>query len=626
MQQREFIREYNDAYRPKFNKSFFIRTDEELIEALHKIILSCQRTGNFTIKVIGWEVINEYDDVNHILWAYEDAIINKNKNKESSKTSSSKKPVAKGNSKNKDNPFAYINLKDSDLKLIKVTYYIDIIEKKAGFVSDTLTVYIAIPTIIDGIYYRINGNIYSAMNQIVDASTYNNSAAKNTKKPTVAFKSFFMATRIYRYQNKLIDINGEPHPCVYFVINAFRKSLLLIKYFLAKFGVEGAMKYLCVYDTFIIKEDMLSRIDPSSNYIFPIKGKDFYITTPKELYDNIQIYQSFVYTLHDILYNTPDYFNYTNIFDADRRVFIETVGLHFTNKDMSIVYNKGLNILTSLDSIYDQITMDDLRLSDDDKGDVFKVLRWLMYEFNALRQKDNLDITTKKVRYAEYIVTYYATKLFLGICRVSDKAERADLDTLRKALLISPMYLINAITKCQLVNYKNSVNDLDSLLALKYTYKGVAGIGESSNAISSAYRSVHPSHLGKVDIDSSSNSDPGTSGTLCPLTTLYDSHFSEYQEPSEWRDKVNSVIDQYRATKSRKSMYKLVNQIKDQPIDDNTNNISDEAISIAYDLVNAIKTINNLNGSFNNEKDYIEFIGNGHIMVNEQEDYIEFGR
>ena len=81
---------------------------------------------------------------------------------------------------------------------------------------------------------------------------------------------------------------------------------------------------------------------------------------------------------------------------------------------------------------------------------------------------------------------------------------------------------------------------------------------EKQNAISGAYRNVHPSHLGRVDIDSSSNSDPGISGTICPLAELYDGHFSEYTEPSTWNDNMVKVLDVYRASRSKVEMYRLL--------------------------------------------------------------------
>lgn len=79
MKQREFIHNFNDKYRPKFNNELFVRSDDELIQALKNVIYSCERDSTFTIKVLNFEVIDDYDDVNHILWEYEDSILNKGK-------------------------------------------------------------------------------------------------------------------------------------------------------------------------------------------------------------------------------------------------------------------------------------------------------------------------------------------------------------------------------------------------------------------------------------------------------------------------------------------------------------------------------------------------------------------
>ena len=246
------------------------------------------------------------------------------------------------------------------------------------------------------------------------------------------------------------------------------------------------------------------------------------------------------------------------------------------------MHEKGYNILSSLEFIYDKMSMNDLKLSMNDKSDIYRVLRWMMYEFNALRQKDNLDISTKKVRWAEYIASYYASKLANGIYRISDKGDKADLSTIKKAIQISPMYLINSISKCQLVNYKDCVNDLDAITALKYTYKGVSGIGEKQNAISNAYRSVHPSHLGRVDIDSSSNSDPGISGTLCPLVTLHDKHFTKYTEPSTWESDLARVVDVYNSMVAKKEMCVIVGSIRGEQ---KNNNVLNDCIQVAKKLV-----------------------------------------
>ena len=595
MKQREFIRYHNDNNRPRFNRNLFVRSDDELVGAMKNVIYSCERDSTFTIKILNFEVIDDYDTVNHILWEYEDSIINKGKK---STTPTTKKNTS---STKKENQFAYINLKDSDLKLLKVTYFIQISEKKNGLVNDTLVVYIAIPRIVDDFYFRINGNMYSAMYQIVDASTYNNSAAKSAKKQSITFKTVFTPIRVYRYILSLKNIDGEAVPCTYFVVNMFKKSLLLIKYIIAKMGLPEAMDFLHVEAVQLLTD--CSYINQDDNYIFPVR--DMYIVVPKVLYNSIQVTQSFVYTLWNVtnyMKDTP----YEEMFD--KSTWLKALGAEFTSKDIDTIIEKGNSILGSVEFIYDIITMNDLKLPMEDKADIYRVLRWMMYEFNALRQKDNLDISTKKVRWAEYIAALYASKLFYGICRISDKGDKADLTTIRKAIQIPPMYLINAISKCQLVNYKNCVNDNDAITALKYTYKGVSGIGEKSNAISSAYRSIHPSHLGRVDIDSSSNSDPGISGTICPLAILHDNHFDEYEEPSTWEAELNKVMEAYKSMNSKVEMCRIISDhnLKTKQAD---NSILKECVSIARDLLR-------VNMVANNEVDYIpgvDIFGDGYF-------------
>lgn len=565
MKQREFIHKFNDEHRPKFNPELFRRSDDELTEAIKAVIYSCERDSSFTIKVTNFQVIDDYDDVNHILWEYEDSILNKGK-----KTDDKKNPKT-----SKDNQYNFINLKDSDLKIIRVDYFIQIFEKKNGLVSDNITVYIAVPRIVDGFYFRLNGNMYSAMYQIVDASTYNNSAAKNAKKQSITFKTIFMPIRVYRYTNTLKDLNGVAIPCTYFIGNMFKKSLLLMKYILAKMGFYEAMNFLGIRG--VCFTNSFKEFDADQNYIFPVK--DAYIIVNKLMYDSVQAVQSFVYTLYTVYNQTKDIY-YTDLFAKSQ--WIKSLGSEFTTKDFDSIHEKGYNILGSLEFIYDRMTMNDLKLSMEDKADIYRVLRWMMYEFNALRQKDNLDISTKKVRWAEYIASYYASKLATGIYRISDKGDKADLTTIKKAIQISPMYLINSISRCQLVNYKDCVNDLDAITALKYTYKGVSGIGEKANAISNAYRSIHPSHLGKVDIDSSSNSDPGISGTLCPLATLYDKHFTEYTEPSTWENDLAKVVDVYNKMIAKKEMCVIVGSIRGEQ---KNNAILDDCLQVAKKLI-----------------------------------------
>lgn len=593
MQQRDMLHKYNYDCRPRFNQELFNHNDNDLINVMKNLILSCERDSAFLIKVLGFEVIDDYDEVNHTLWEYEDSIINrKNKSKKDGEEDNAKKKKTPANKK-VYNVFDFINLKDSDLLILKVDYFIEIVEKKDGLVNDVVTVYIALPRVVNKYYYRINGNYYSAMYQIVDASTYNNTNSNSAKKKqSITFKTMFAAIRAYRYYNVMKDIDGNEIPCIYYVTNVFKKSVLLLKYMLANFGVTSTISFLGLNDIFIVKD--ISFVNMNDNYIFPVKG-DGYIVIPKIMYDSIPVAQSFVFTIATAT-GLSDITNIDEIFD--KKYWLRSLGKDFVPQNADAMYNKGLSVLDSLNFIYDIGTKNDLKLPEKDKETIFHVLRWIIYEFNSLRIKDNIDISTKKVSYVDYIGALYANKIAKGIFRISDKGDKADLKTIKSAIQIQPLYLIKAIvsSKCQLVNYNNCVNDVDSIIALKYTYKGISGIGEKSNAIPKDYRTIHPSHLGRVDIDSSSNSDPGVSGTLCPLSTVHDSYFMDFEEPNTWESDVFKIMDQYRSMQSKVSLVKLVNDTNLKPQteqDIDKSRIINQCISINKSLAeSSIRAIN----------------------------------
>lgn len=584
MKQRQFIHDFIDKSRPRFNEKLFKRSDDDLINAIRNVIYSCERDSVFTIKVLDFQVIDDYDTINHILWEYEDSIVNKSKSTAKPKKETKKKTTKKNK---KINTYDYINLKDTAMKLIQVDYYLKTTycpnTAKPADTETTLRVYIAIPRIVNKFYYRINGVTYSAMYQIVDASTYNNTESKNAKSQSNTFGTIFNVIRVGKIVKELKDCSGNLIPCTYFIVNMFNKSVYLIKYILAKMGLQNTLSFLGIPGLYVYEYDDID-IDLEKNYVFPVKNK-YIIVIDKMIYDSILVAQSLVYTIHDTLSINITKSNYNDIFT--HRFWIEKLGAEFTSKDIGH-YEKGLSVLDSCDFVYDKYKKQDLRLPMEDKETIFNVFRWIVYEFNALRQKDNLDITTKKVSCVDYNAALYASKIAFGIYRASDKVDKVTIKDLVKALRTNPMYLINAIANCQLVNYKNSANDLDSIVALKYTFKGPLGIGEKSNAIPASYRNIHVSHLGRLDIDSSSNSDPGISGMLCPMAKIYDNHFSEYQEPNTWRSELAKVIDMYNTMNSRVEMCRI---IRDNDLNSVNSEVLNECASIGKGLVDIALTV-----------------------------------
>ena len=68
--QRELIHQFAQDTRPPFKDNLFERNDDDLIQALENVILSCQRDKYFTIRVEKFTVVKDYEEVQKILYYY----------------------------------------------------------------------------------------------------------------------------------------------------------------------------------------------------------------------------------------------------------------------------------------------------------------------------------------------------------------------------------------------------------------------------------------------------------------------------------------------------------------------------------------------------------------------------
>lgn len=537
MKQSSLIADYNDKYRPKFNDDLFNKNDEDIIQELKNVILSCQRDSRFfTIKVTNFTEVDDYTQIQELLKAKEESLHKRSKS-----------------SKKIENCYDNIELKDSDIKLLIIDYFISIKGE-----SDTLTVYLAVPRLLNKFYFRLSGNMYSAMYQIVENSTYNNTTSTNSKSHRITFRTMMANLNMYRGTIPIKLVNKEEIKCTYYSANVFNKSICAMKYILAKYGYDGTLDMLGIPHDII----GISTKDPElGDDWYTIQRKEnLYFVVPKQIFDKDQVVQCLIYALYQSTMKRD--VNMAQMCQPD--FWIKSLALDFKNENV----NKGYAVLDSIEHIYDISTKNMIRLPEEMKADIYCILKWMMCEFSNIRIKDNLDLAIKRVRFSEYIAAMYSAKLSKGIYHVADLGNSAELDSIKKAINISPMFLIEEMQRSKLVNYRDSVNDLDTFAALKFTYKGIAGIGEkSSSAVPTVFRAVNPSHLGRVDLNTSSNSDPGLSGMLCPLTTLHDNGFFENtDEPVFWKKEFDEILSNFRKIQNLKQLYTFKEKlgIKDQ--------------------------------------------------------------
>ena len=559
MNQAELISKFNDTHREKFNPYFFQRNEEAIIQKILNVILSSQRDKTFIIKVKHWEVVEDYATIIKYLREYEESSPNKKRKK--------------------DNKYDFINMKDSDISLLIVDYYLKIRDEE-----DTIRVYIMIPKIIDKYYMRLNGNLYSTIYQLVDASTYNNRTSSNKKKnQVVTFKSIFMPIIVSARNSTLTSINKETVKCTIYNATIFNKTISVFKYLLGSKGLAGTMSFFNISNIYFF-DRVPEEYNNENYYIF--NQKKIFIVVPKVLMEN-DIIQSFVLTVfHSIGKSTTirDLLTQTFWYEALSREFIQNAFI-----------DKAISVLDSLEHIYDISTREDLHLPDEEKEDIYCILRWMITNFNKLYMKDNLDVAIKRIRFEDYIAAIYAAKLSPGIYRISDLGAKADIKTLKRAVNIRPSYLLTSITKQKFINYRNMVNDMDSIIAIKYTYKGISGIGEKTNQVSQIYRNVDISHIGRLDPDTSSNSDPGLTGSLCPLTKLYGNSFEEFEEPNEWKERVKNLYNGLRSQLGLKEVAIAKRELLSEDIDQSKLEEIEDNIAMARRLINPVASIEHYN-------------------------------
>ena len=527
----QFLYKFNDQHREKFNDFWFTRNDDDIIEGMKQVILSCERDKYFIIKVIGFEVIKDYEEIQKILYNYY-----------SMKTKNGKKV---------SNEYDYITLRDSDIMLLKVRYYIKLnipeskirIDPKTGELEKSegeLEVLIILPIYVNKYYFRILGNYYNPIFQIVDGSTYNNSTS-NSKVQSITLKTQFMPIKVYKESYDIMDIvDGTVHRCVLFTSYIFNKKTDSIKFILGRYGLYGAEEMLELNGIYTSKGDA-SPMDPNVFYNFTDPHHKIIVSVIKRLFDKDNVTQSFVYT---ILKSVKKLENFDDIYDP--RYWNRMLGADF----QSATLDKGIPVLDSFESIYDIGTKQSIKLPPEDKEDSYCILRWMMREFSFLKARDNMDISTKHPRQAdEYLPAIYAMKISRGLYRISDKGKNVTFKDVVRVLDTPPNYILKNINAANLVDYVDLVNDNDAELAISYTYKGISGLGDqgSGTAVPIVYRFVHPSQLGRVDLDASSSSDPGLSGLICPMAKINNGSFTDYKEPNGWKQFYLEIMSELRS-------------------------------------------------------------------------------
>lgn len=416
-----------------------------------------------------------------------------------------------------------INFKKKDLDSIPIPKFKYMAESRYGEVVFRIRVQtnlnekiivkrILYPIMHDGFYYN-NGKRMKAIWQLVDAATYSQ-RGKSTLKSR-------MPIIIYQSKHRIIeDVEGVEHvaPSYSYAMNTKSKRpgskgnvryINPIMIYSAKIGFRKTVDFFGMHGIVWIDpsygEDELDEL-----YIF--KLDNCFIKVKKHFFDTYELVKSFV----SMTFNCRSkIFPVSMDLLEDREYWICRIGTvgAARNKDILSFREKGITSMYMIERLLDQITIDQLRLPDHYKQDIYHVLYWIMTNFEALRQHTNIDMANKRIRRNEYIVnSTLAKKLNENINKIIEKRGKSKMNTMDTLLelfnfnsdiIVAGMRNLNDVIKPD-----DIVNDMNFLLNLSFSAKGPQSLGESnSKMIAAKYRYLHPSMIGKLDLNVSSNSD-----------------------------------------------------------------------------------------------------------------------
>jgi len=514
-----------NPHEAEFNDDFIVKRDDVSIEELVVMMMKEFEVVE-NIEILSYEIIKDQDEVD-----YNYHMINLNYKK-----------------KNFDEieipKYKYI----SDNRYGEIVFKIKIETNKN---KKIITKRIMIPMEDEDGFFIINSKRWKALWQLVDASTY-------SQRGKITLKSR-MPIIVYHNKHKMIkDIHDETYyfPTFSYALNTKAKrrgSKLKTKFinplmiYSAKIGLFNTIEYFGMKDIIYLTQEVED--DEDKYYYFPLN--EIFIKVEKDICDKFNMVKSVVCMLYNL---GSGEFPVEWLSLTDKQYWICRIGYIGSAKNKNILSfrDKGITTLYMIERLLDNITIMNLRLPEYYKQDIYSLLYWMITNFDELKARNNIDILNKRIRKNEYIVlSSLGKKISENINKLIEKKSKSKMNTMDSLLemfnfgsdiIVSGMRNIGDLVKSD-----ELVNDMTFLQDISYSSKGPNSLGEnSSKMISAKYRYIHPSHLGIVDLNTTSNSDAGLSGSFVPFVEIYDKYyFTPDAEPCNGRYEFAKQLTDY---------------------------------------------------------------------------------
>lgn len=503
---RHFIRKFRNPYEDKVNVPLIKR---QLEKPLHQCVLDVFRSLEVTDKV-------KLIDYRHIT--------------DESKIEASKFVISRKKNKNK-------NSKKEPLKRLLIQYdrftvlvmLFKLINK--GQVKYK-TVEIMLPKPDANGNYTLKGKRYFLLYQLVNNSTY-------VTKNCIVLKGL-MPLCISRRVTTLTDTNENDYKVPSYYILNFKKIFNPLLFCCCKLGFRGALEYYGVAPIFNLCKP--NAPETEDKLYFNINN-NFKLSVVKQMFENHQYVTSVTCMIKELLTERNVTPNFERISDCD--YWLEELGFMYVKENCHEV---GVGTIIFFERLIDEGNKDMLKMYNINKKNVYSVTRTIIQNFTEFKKKDNNDLSNRRLRLNEYIAADLSKRFGQTVNRILGKGNKLKMETLEGAFKIRPDIIFSLLNRSPIKSYDDRINDSDFFSCLRYTIKGPNSIGNNKKKeqnIKDTDRSVHPSFVGKIDLDVCSSSSPGMGGVMTPFVETHGLYFSDEMEPQDRAFEAIKDVERY---------------------------------------------------------------------------------
>ena len=406
--------------------------------------------------------------------------------------------------KAKDQSKQYCYIQESRLGELILTFKVDFKfdDPKDGLYQEDkyYKIKLLIPIPDEKGYYLIKSKRYILQYQLTESSTYTTSSALITKS--------LLPVKMRRKNSTLQTIDGRELYVNFYEVMIFNKYQNFIYFYFATMGWQNTLEYFNVGQYI----QTLEESDDKPGYAY-IKVSSTVVLKIRERAFTNEYVQTILGNICDACNNR------TNYVDLESKVYwTKRIGAFKLNSPKESHYEFGRIYIIFFNRMLDNGTIDSLRLTDYNKRDIFAVIRWMAQNFNELYEKDNLNIINKRLRCNEYvssllndIISERIKKFVNTTANTKDKLETK----YNNFFAYRGNEIVSKLHSSGLLRYDDVVNDMDLFQRTKVTSKGPSsGNKADSKTVSAKRRGLDPSHLGRLDINFCSSSDPGLTNYL----------------------------------------------------------------------------------------------------------------